>query len=137
MRDIDTIIVHCSATPPDMDIGVKEIRRWHVEERGWSDVGYHYVIRRDGRIGDGRPINKIGAHARGYNRSSIGICLVGGVNKDGKPDANFSVEQYNSLRLLINHLKGTYDIDNIIGHRDVSYKECPCFSIQGLMRIGE
>jgi len=137
MRTVDTIIVHCSATPPDMDIGVRDIRKWHIEGNGWSDIGYHYVIRRDGRIGDGRPVGKVGAHAKGHNKTSIGICLVGGINDAGLADANFTIEQYNSLRTLINYLTREFDIGKVIGHRDVSEKECPCFSVQGLMRIKE
>lgn len=133
MRDIDTIIVHCSATPPNIDIGVKEIRDWHVDGNGWSDIGYHYVIRRDGRIGDGRPLGVQGAHAKGHNKTSIGICLVGGVDRDNKPDANFTAEQYISLVMLIKYLKGEFSIGKIIGHRDVSNKACPCFSVQGLL----
>jgi len=134
MRKINTIIVHCSATTARHDIGVEEIRDWHVNGNGWSDIGYHYVIRLDGQIEDGRPIERSGAHARGHNAESIGICLVGGIGDNGKADANFSIEQYISLRQLIIDLKSKYDIVKIIGHRDVSKKDCPCFSIQGLIR---
>ena len=134
MRHIDTIIVHCSATNAYQDIGVEEIRDWHVNGNLWSDIGYHYVIRRNGRIEDGRPVGRSGAHARGHNSGSIGICLVGGIGDNGKADANFSIEQYISLKQLITHLKSEHDIVKVIGHRDVSKKECPCFSVQGLMR---
>ena len=79
MRKIDRIVVHCSATTPTMDIGVGTIRGWHVLERGWSDVGYHFVITRDGEVQTGRPIERSGAHAKGFNKHSVGICYVGGL----------------------------------------------------------
>jgi len=86
MRIIDTVIVHCSATKPSMDIGVDVIRQWHMN-KGWSDIGYHYVIRRNGAVELGRDLDKdgdvdeeIGAHAYGHNATSIGICLIGGVD---------------------------------------------------------
>ena len=77
MRRIDKVIIHCSDTYHNMDIGVKQIRRWH-KKRGFNDVGYHYIIRRDGTLETGRPIEKIGAHCKGQNRHSIGVCFVGG-----------------------------------------------------------
>jgi N-acetyl-anhydromuramyl-L-alanine amidase AmpD len=134
MRGINEIIVHCSATTPTMDIGVKEIRDWHVHERRWSDVGYHFIIRRDGRVDDGRPVSKIGAHARGHNEESIGVCLVGGLGASGKPDANFTIDQYISLRNLVGHLKSEYpDIIAVTGHRDYNkMKACPCFDVESL-----
>ena len=72
-----------------MDIGVKEIRKWHVDENKWSDIGYHDVIRRNGAIETGRPLEKPGAHAKGHNQNAIGICLVGGKADDGGPEFNF------------------------------------------------
>ena len=134
MRQIDTIIVHCSATRPSLHIGVEEIRKWHVKDNGWSDIGYHFVIPRSGALENGRPIEKAGAHARGHNATSIGICLVGGVDANGAPDANFTAEQYITLRSLIEKLRREHFIEVIIGHRDVEpLKACPCFSIQGLL----
>ena len=75
-RETRDIVVHCSATPPKMDIGVREIRTWHIK-RGFVDVGYHYVIRRDGSVETGRPHDTQGAHVRSFNKFSVGICLVG------------------------------------------------------------
>jgi N-acetylmuramoyl-L-alanine amidase len=93
MRLIDTIIGHCSFTPPKMDIGAAEIRGWHVDENGWLDIGYAYVIRRNGIIELGRDLDndgdvdeEIGAHARGFNAHSIGICVVGGMDEYGLSD---------------------------------------------------
>ena len=85
MRKVNLLVIHCAATKPNMDIGRDEIDSWH-KARGWSGIGYHYVIRRDGRIESGRPVEQAGAHASGYNANSIGICLVGGINHNGKPE---------------------------------------------------
>ncbi len=74
----DHIVVHCSATKPSQDVGASEIRQWYLD-RGLSNIGYHLVIRRDGPVENGRPLSNVGAHVRGYNRVSIGICLSGGM----------------------------------------------------------
>lgn len=134
MRGINSIFVHCSATPPSSDIGVDEIRKWH-KKRGWSDVGYHYVIRRDGQVEEGRSIDRKGAHVKGHNNDSIGICLIGGVKENGEADANFTFGQYAALNRLITRLKIENDLgnDDIFGHRDVSSKSCPCFDIHAFL----
>jgi N-acetyl-anhydromuramyl-L-alanine amidase AmpD len=127
-RDISRIIVHCSYTPPSMDIGADTIRAWHVEERGWSDIGYHYVVRRNGEIEDGRPVERMGAHARGNNSDSIGICLVGGMAEDGGDDCNFTRWQWEALSVLVDSLDEEYGHLEVIGHRDVDdSKTCPTF----------
>ena len=133
MRDITSIIVHCSATKPFMDIGADTIREWHVEGNGWSDIGYHWVIKRNGTIEIGREESVIGAHAKGFNSDSIGICLIGGIDNDDKSDANFTLNQYMSLMSLIDSIKNRHPIDTVIGHRDVSSKDCPCFDVQALL----
>jgi len=131
--NIDTIWVHCSATRPEMDIGADTIRKWH-KDRGWSDIGYHFVIRRTGQIEEGRPEDKPGAHVRGYNKNSLGICLIGGVDYNGVADANFTFAQYQALVGLIQELKQKYGMNvEVRGHRDVAAKDCPCFSIQNLL----
>ena len=83
MRDINQIIVHCSATPPSMIVGADDIRKWH-KARGWSDIGYHYVIKRNGVTEKGRDITRVGAHAKGHNEDSLGVVLIGGIDEDGK-----------------------------------------------------
>ena len=125
MRNIDSLIVHCSATPPEMDIGVYEIRRWHVEDNGWDDVGYHFVIRRDGAIEDGRRIQYEGAHTRGANANSIGVCLVG-----GQKECDFTLDQYESLANLIAQLAVRFPGIKVLGHRDAvqTTKQCPQFN---------
>jgi N-acetyl-anhydromuramyl-L-alanine amidase AmpD len=129
MRPINTIILHCSYTPPSMDIGVAEIRRWHVGENGWSDIGYHYVIRRNGELEAGRPVGSVGAHAKGHNTGSIGVCLVGGMAEgDQRPDCNFSRRQWDRLDLFARGLLLTYPGCTILGHRDVAPgRACPTF----------
>lgn len=129
-RYVDTIIIHCADTPPTMDIGVEEIREWHVKDNGWSDIGYHYVIRRDGTIETGRDLNIAGSHCYGYNKSSIGICLVGGRKKEGEEEL-FTAEQYDSLESLLINLKAFVSVKvDIKGHRDFnSAKSCPNFDV--------
>ena len=131
MREINEIIIHCSFTPETMDIGVEEITDWHVNGNGWDDIGYHWLIRRNGEVEKGRDESVVGAHARGHNYHSIGICLVGG--KDGDTDRsvfNFNKMQMNTLDELVAKLIGQYPDVGIIGHRDVSSKDCPCFDVK-------
>lgn len=125
----DYIVVHCSATAPSDDIGVDEIRRWHVEQNGWRDVGYHFVIRRSGSVEEGRPVNATGAHAKGFNTSSVGVCLVGGVDESYDDDCNFTHAQYESLRALLITMQDKYPNARVLGHRDLPgvRKSCPCF----------
>ena len=130
MRTIDYIIIHCAATKPSMDIGAAEIRDWHVNGNGWSDIGYHWVIRRDGTIERGRDELDIGAHVRGYNVSSIGICLVGGIDEDGEPDCNYTFQQWLSLNSLTSSVKLRHTAAKVLGHRDFdSGKACPVFDV--------
>jgi N-acetylmuramoyl-L-alanine amidase len=129
-RPVSLLIIHCSATPPDMDIGAHEITKWH-KDRGWSDIGYHGVIRRDGTYEDGRDINKVGAHVKGYNTGSIGICLVGGVDKNNDAEDNFTDAQYRTLSLVCRGAKAVIKDLTIHGHREFDKgKECPSFSVQ-------
>jgi N-acetyl-anhydromuramyl-L-alanine amidase AmpD len=134
MRNIERIIVHCSATKPSMDIGAKQIRRWHLDRR-WSDIGYHYVIRRDGTLEGGRPLWRAGAHAVGHNHDSIGVCLVGGVDERGRADANFTIMQYNTLLRFIKTHSKKHRIKDILGHRDLPdvKKSCPCFDVRSFL----
>ena len=136
MRDITKIIIHCAATKPSMDIGANEIREWHIA-RDWIDIGYHYVIRRNGTVEKGRDIMQAGAHAKGHNFTSIGICLVGGINEEGEPDDNFTLKQYNSLIQLVKFLEMTFPIDDVLGHRDLPdvNKQCPCFDVRAWLKF--
>lgn len=140
MRRIDKIIIHCSATKHGQDIGVNEIRKWH-KARGFSDVGYHYVIRGNGVTEDGRLNQTIGAHAKGHNKHSIGVCLVGGLDEDGNPSPDFTREQRRALRRLVDFLQQTYSVPNegIMGHRDLPgvAKACPCFEVERWLEDGK
>ncbi len=130
-RLTEYLVVHCSATPPEMDIGREEIDSWH-RERGWSMIGYHYVIRRNGTIEPGRRGGFSGAHVKGYNTRSIGICMVGGVGiGTAKPENNFTDLQFATLRSLLTGLKQAYPDATIQGHRDFQdvYKACPSFDV--------
>jgi N-acetylmuramoyl-L-alanine amidase len=97
----DTIVIHCAATKPSMDIGKDEIRKWHVDDNGWEDIGYHFIIRRNGTVEEGRKIDYQGAHAPAVNSRSIGICLIGGLSEDNKPENNFTLEQFLSLSNVV------------------------------------
>lgn len=126
-RRIDKIIVHCSATPEGKDYSVDTIRKWHLQ-RGFSDIGYHYIIYRDGSIHTGRDESVIGAHCKGHNSNSIGVCYIGGVAADGKtPKDTRTNEQRQSLLKLLKELKVKYPKASIHGHRDFANKACPSF----------
>ena len=121
------IVLHCSATSPQMDIGVEAIDRWH-RDRGWLAIGYHYVITRDGDVQEGRPVEAMGAHVKGQNSISVGICMVGGVMADNKtPDDNFTAAQWGALKVLCDDLLEQYPNASIVGHNKFSPKACPSF----------
>ncbi len=125
----DRIVIHCSATLPEQNIGRVEIDQWH-KARGWAGIGYHFIIRRDGALEHGREATKVGAHARGYNRRAIGVCLVGGVDGSGRPSANFTGAQWAMLERLLAALKLVWPAAKVIGHNEVSAKACPSFDVQ-------
>mgnify|MGYP003112253072 FL=1 len=126
----DYIVIHCSATKPRMDIGLTEIRKWHVQGNGWRDVGYHYIIRRNGEVELGRSIRDTGAHAAGYNHKSVGLCMVGGMAEDNSAENNFTAQQWTALLDLVKQLKADYPEADVIGHNEISEKECPSFDVQ-------
>ena len=137
-RLINLIVVHCSATPPSDRLGAGEIKEWH-RERGFDDIGYHDVIRTSGVLEQGRPLDIAGAHARGHNANSIGICLIGGTDAEGNPQANFTRAQLDSLKSLLLRYTKDYPEASIGGHGDLpnSNKACPCFSISHWLVTGE
>lgn len=130
-RETLFLVVHCAQTPSTWDKGIERVRQWHVEERGWIDVGYHYFIKRDGTIERGRPRVTIGAHVEGYNATSIGICLAGGCDAQGREEDNFTCDQRESLQALLRELKSLYPAAAIRGHRDFPNvaKYCPSFDV--------
>jgi len=132
MRDLNRIILHCSATIERAHFDVATLRKWHTEPpRNWSDIGYHYVIYLDGSVHTGRPVQKAGAHTRGHNQDSIGVCYIGGLDQDGNPKDTMTpaqdiafIQLVRSLRMVFgSHLK-------ISGHNDYAKKTCPCFSVK-------
>lgn len=132
MREITLIVWHCTATPVTMKVNMALIRKWHVDENGWSDVGYHYLIRRDGTLETGRSLEKPGAHASGYNKESIGVAFEGGTDKFGKSESNFSRAQYECAFALKDDLDARYNNPEHKGHNEISSKECPSLNIRAL-----
>lgn len=128
MRKINKIVVHCADTPKGKKFDIKDIRQWHVEENGWSDVGYHFVVLLDGTIQVGRNIETPGAHVKNNNKDSIGICYIGGGSGEDTRTNNQKV----SLIYLIATLKRIYKTSIVLGHRDFKgvKKNCPCFDAQ-------
>lgn len=126
MRKINLIIIHCTATIEGRDYTVSTIDSWH-RQRGFDCIGYHYVIYRDGTVHTGRSICKVGAHCKGYNANSIGVCYVGGVGKDGNPKDTRTPQQRDALVNLLMRLKRQFPNAVIRGHRDFAAKACPSF----------
>lgn len=142
MRQINKIVIHCSATREgDTSITADTIDAWH-KARGWKGIGYHFIINIDGSIESGREIKEVGAHAYGHNADSIGIVYIGGLNKKGKPKDTRTIAQKMSMNLLVEVLKGVFPEAEVLGHRDLSpdvdgdgivepwewTKACPCFN---------
>jgi N-acetyl-anhydromuramyl-L-alanine amidase AmpD len=140
-RVITDIVVHCTASTYGRDLSAADIRKSHIKERGWADIGYHYVVRLDGRVEPGRDVDKIGAHVTNHNSHSIGVVYVGGLDKDGKAKDTRTELQKNALLNLLLDLRKLYPKAKISGHRDFSpdkngdgiispcewIKSCPCF----------
>jgi N-acetylmuramoyl-L-alanine amidase len=122
-ENINTIVIHCSDTPDNKNISAKEIHEMHLKF-GWNGIGYHKVICRNGVIQNGRPEYWIGAHAKGVNQSSLGVCLIG--------RSQFSNEQFNSLKKIIIGWKSVYNISKILGHYEAvnTRKTCPNFDVK-------
>lgn len=140
-RKTDLIVIHCSATRAAQDVSAADINRWH-KQQGWSGIGYHYVITRSGALQKGRGVDEVGAHVAGLNAVSVGICLVGGLNnQNARPENNFTPQQFETLRKLLDELTIRYPGAKVCGHRDLSpdkdrdgvvekhewLKDCPCF----------
>lgn len=137
------IVWHCSATPPSRNIHSADIDRMH-KDRGWDGIGYHLVISREGNIQWGENPRRMGAHAKGHNLVSFAVCMVGGVDEDGRPENNFTPEQWVTAALVYRFLCVVYPAAEHMGHRDLSedrdgdgrieahefMKDCPCFSVK-------
>ncbi len=134
MRDLNRVILHCSATPEGREVSVETIREWHTDPpprgRGWSDIGYHYVIHLNGKIELGRPIEVQGAHTSGENEDSIGICYIGGVNAANEPKDTMTVLQAIAFVEIVKSLRLIFGKLSIHGHNEFSTKACPSFSVE-------
>jgi len=133
LRKIKKIIIHCSATPEGKDFSVQTIREWHLA-RGWSDIGYHFVIGLDGELHEGRPIERTGAHCKGHNYDSIGVCYIGGVESKKNSDGEWvskdtrTLAQKDALEDFLLYMKDLYPQAVVYGHQDFSTKDCPSFN---------
>lgn len=131
MRKINYIIVHCSATRVTQDVTVEDIDRMHRERGYVRGIGYHYYVCKDGKIYEGRPLEWNGAHCRGWNAVSLGVCYEGGLDAQGKPADTRTMAQKASMLSLLEVLKDRYPEAHIMGHRDTgAKKECPCFDAE-------
>jgi hypothetical protein len=136
---VTEIIMHCADTRPEWMSGrsllekVAEIRRWHVQERGWRDIGYHWIIDRDGTVVPGRRETEIGAHVESHNRGTLGICLLGGygASADNPFAKNFTAAQAEAAKQLIAEIKGRTTIRLVSGHNDYAARACPGFRVAG------
>lgn len=126
MRFINKIIIHCTATREGLDFDRSDIDRWHKEE-GHDCIGYHYVVCLNGEVQVGRPLEDVGAHARGYNTHSVGVCYVGGLDEDRNPKDTRTEAQKTAMSNLIKMLKAKFPEAEVIGHCDVLNRDCPCF----------
>lgn len=129
MRQIKEIIIHCSATPEGRDWTIKDIERDH-KAKGYKKVGYHYVVCLDGSIEKGREEKEIGAHCKGHNAHSIGICYIGGCDSEMRAKDTRTDEQKTSLVKLIQGLKLHYPGILVHGHNKYANKDCPCFGVE-------
>lgn len=129
MREIRRIFLHCSATKPGQKVSRETLLAWH-KERGWKDIGYHYVVNADGSYYSGRPEAEPGAHAVGHNADSLAICYIGGLGADGQPADTRTAKQIKTTDSLIDdiRLRHGHGIE-VWGHNEVSSKACPSFDV--------
>ena len=128
MRKIDMIVIHCSATRADVPLSPRQLEEMH-RQRGFDGCGYHYYVRRDGEICTMRPVDRPGAHAKGYNRHSIGVCYEGGLDEQGRPADTRTELQKRSLRVLVRVLAMDFQTRRIVGHRASSFRMCSMASL--------
>lgn len=127
MRDINRIILHCSATEEGREYSVADIDAWH-KKRGWKGIGYHYVLYLDGTIAIGRDVADQGAHVSGENSDSIGVCYIGGL-RNGSPEDTMTAMQDMSFMMLVNSLRVVFGPLSLHGHNEFSNKACPSFEV--------
>ena len=129
MRTVTLVIIHCSAVRPGQRSSARDIDGWH-RARGWKSIGYHYVVRRDGTVEEGRRPEEVGAHCTGHNGHSIGICYEGGLDEAGKPADTRTPAQRLALRQLVERMHARFPKALVVGHHDLNpMKACPCFDV--------
>ena len=126
MRKLTKIILHCADTKTNQDFSVQDVRNWHIQ-RGWSDIGYHFYIKLSGSLYEGRELSRIGAHCKGYNSKSVGICFEGGKNELGEMWDKPTDNQIKTVVNLIKSLREDYGEMGVHGHYEFSGKSCPNF----------
>lgn len=129
MRNINKIIIHCTATKAGSNVTVADVDRWH-KARGFRCIGYHFLIYLDGTVARGRNIAEAGAHTKGYNAHSIGVCYVGGLDSAGRPADTRTPAQREALHRLVARLLKCYPGATVHGHREFANKACPCFEVK-------
>ena len=130
-KETNYIVVHCSATRANQNVSFDDIKRWHTVERAFLDIGYHWVIERDGSVKQGRALDEWGAHVKGHNHESIGICLVGGLDMYNQVEDNFTPLQKRMLKLLIAGHQALFPDVEVRGHNHFNVeKECPGFPVE-------
>jgi N-acetylmuramoyl-L-alanine amidase len=129
VRKLDRIILHCTATPEGRHVSVDTIRVWH-KARGWSDVGYHFIIYVDGSVHAGRAVEKTGAHVSGHNATTIGVVYVGGTDAAGKAKDTMNAAQETAFVNLVKHLRDEYGPLTLHGHNEYAAKACPSFKVK-------
>lgn len=131
MRSIHLIVIHCSATKSNRSFPLAALKACH-QARGFRTIGYHYYITKDGTIHPCRPEEQPGAHAKGYNANSIGICYEGGLDEHGTSADTRTQAQQRSMAELLKSLKRDYPDACIVGHHDLPgvRKTCPCFDVK-------
>ena len=127
MRTITLIVLHCDGIMPHQHNTIEKVDAYH-KSLGWKGVGYHYYVDRFGQVATGRPLEEVGAHCKGHNKYSIGICYEGGLDAQGRPCDTRTREQRVALRELVERLHGMFPKALIVGHHDLNpTKPCPCF----------
>lgn len=131
---IDKIIIHCTATPEGRHITIDDVDKWH-KKRGFKKIGYHYLIELNGKLSRGRSEEEQGAHCRGYNKNTIGVCYVGGLDKNMRPRDTRTKEQKHALKILLEYLKDKYPKSTIHAHNEFANKACPCFDVSEYKKL--
>lgn len=146
---VQFIVWHCSATKPSQNVGADWINSLH-KSKGWDGIGYHLVIKRDGKLEVGEDLKNRGAHVEGYNDKSVGICMIGGLDEAGKPEGNFTDAQWKTAFKVQAFLETLFPQAKTVGHRDLSpdlngdgeiqprewMKQCPCFDAGETFKLG-